>query len=294
MSGGIKTLELNNEDARKCLAAQCHVGAKNCKYQMRQYVYKRTQAGSHVFNVQKMWEKIQLAARIIVAIENPADVCAVSADEQGQRGIIKFAKFTGSSQQTGRFSPGTFTNHSQRGYREPRLLVVTNPSIDHQAVREASYVNIPVIALCDVDTDLKYIDVVIPVNNKGANSIGLVWWFLTREVLRLRKSISRNKDWEIMPDLFFYRSKEAIEKQEQDEKAKENELAAEQHHTEMFQDDKQFDDQVMDQPMEDWAAPVETQAADWATEQGATVTGTGNDWATEPAGGMPAGTSAGW
>jgi len=284
MSGGVKALELNNEDARKCLAAQVHTGAKNCKYQMRQYIYKRAQSGAHIFNLQKVWEKINLAARIIVAIENPADVCVVSSKEQGQRGIIKFAKFTGSSQCTGRFSPGTFTNHSQMGFREPRLLIVTDPIVDHQAVREASYVNIPVIALCDCDNDLKYIDVAIPANNKGSNAIGLIWWFLTREVLRLRGSISRSQDWEIMPDLFFFRSREDIEKQEEAEQKKEQERDMVQN--DAFPEDKQFDEPMMDAQLDEpWNQPQE-QAADWATEtaQAPLATTTTNDWATEATG----------
>merc|ERR1711963_923181 len=41
-----------------------------------------------------------------------------------------------------------------------------------------------------------------------------MWWFLAREVLRLRGSISRDMPWEVMPDLFFYRDPEEAEKEE--------------------------------------------------------------------------------
>ena len=55
----------------------------------------------------------------------------------------------------GRFTPGTFTNQIQAAFREPRLLVVTDPRADHQPLTEVSYVNLPTIALCNTDSPLR-------------------------------------------------------------------------------------------------------------------------------------------
>merc|ERR1711970_450716 len=134
----------------------------------------------------------------------------------GQRAVLKFAHYTGAIPITGRFTPGAFTNQIQAAFREPRLLVVTDPVTDHQPITEASYVNIPVIAFCNTDSPLRYVDVAVPCNNKGPHSVGLMWWMLAREVLRLRGTISRNLPWEtdVMPDLFFYRDPEEQEKEE--------------------------------------------------------------------------------
>ena len=49
---------------------------------------------------------------------------------------------------------GAFTNQIQKGFEEPRLLIVTDPRTDHQSIKEAAYMNIPVIAICDTDSDL--------------------------------------------------------------------------------------------------------------------------------------------
>ncbi|PKA61448.1 40S ribosomal protein SA [Apostasia shenzhenica] len=212
-----RLLSQKEQDIQLMLAADVHLGTKNCDFQMERYVYKRRSDGIYIINLGKTWEKLELAARVIVAIENPQDIIVQSARPYGQRAVLKFAQYTGAHPIAGRHTPGTFTNQLQTSFNEPRLLILTDPRTDHQPIKESALGNIPTIAFCDTDSPMRYVDIGIPANNKGKHSIGCLFWLLARMVLQMRRTILPGHKWEVMVDLFFYRDPEEAKEQEEAE-----------------------------------------------------------------------------
>jgi small subunit ribosomal protein SAe len=179
---------------------------------------------------------------------------------------LKFAKYIGAEAIVGRFTPGTFTNYITRSFKEPRLIISTDPRTDFQAIKEASYVNIPIISLADTDSLLQFVDVAIPTNNKGKHALGLIYWLLTRQVLRLRGTLEYTQPWDVMVDMFFYRDPEEAEKEAAAAAAAEGETEF------VAQESEWAADIAAEGPAAiagaaDWTA--ETTAADWAEDANA-------------------------
>jgi len=209
-------LTMTEEDVKKIIAAQICCGTQNIREEMRPYIYRRSSESLYIFDIRKFWDKLILAARVLVAIDSPGDICVISERQYGKRAVLKFANFTGAMAMAGKYTPGTFTNQITKKFCEPRILVCQSPVGEHQAITEASYMNIPVIAFCNSDSHLKNVDIAIPCNTNGKEAIGTCWWMLCRQLLKLRGKIPAQLEWEVMPDLFFYRDLDEMEEQEQD------------------------------------------------------------------------------
>ncbi|MBI5061330.1 MAG: 30S ribosomal protein S2 [Candidatus Aenigmarchaeota archaeon] len=169
----------------KYLSAGVHIGMTFKTAGMKRFIYKIRPNGLAVLNIGLLDKRIEYAANMIA---NSNSTLIISRKEVGWEPAKKFAESIGGRYMTGRFMPGSLTNPAFEDFFEPDLVIVVDPSVDRQAIKEAVSMRIPVIALTDTYNDIAYIDLILPSNNKGKKSIALVLWAIAREVAKLKKA----------------------------------------------------------------------------------------------------------
>jgi small subunit ribosomal protein S2 len=183
------------------LTCGVHIGTKQKSKDMEPYVHKVREDGLRILDVNMTSEKIVKAANFLKEYD-PNDVLVVSARQYGWKPAKKFADTCGFNCIAGRFTPGRLTNPEMRYFIEPKIIILTDPAADAQAHREAININIPVIAMCDSNNLTTNVDIVIPGNNKGRRSLALIYWLLSREILRTRGELGVDDDLEETVDDF--------------------------------------------------------------------------------------------
>jgi small subunit ribosomal protein S2 len=175
------------------LSAGVHIGTRMRTKDMEPFIYRVRADGLFVLDVKKTDERIRVAAKFLARFE-PSKVAAVAGRLYGHSPVEKFCQVTGSTPIVGRFIPGMLSNPLYPDRFEPSVIIVSDPKADVQAVKEASTLGIPVVALCSTDNDFSYVDLVIPTNNKGRRALAVIYWLLARQILRERGEIPPDGD----------------------------------------------------------------------------------------------------
>lgn len=176
------------------LKAGIHIGTKFRTKYMEPFIYKTRPDGLSVLNLKKIDERIRTAAKMLSRYE-PEDIMVVSRRENGWKALKAMHKLTGIRVFAGRYLPGILTNPALDTYTEAKILLVTDAWPDRNAIADAIRVGVPVVALCDTNNQANNIDLVLPCNNKGKKSLGLLFWIITREYMKAKKIIKNDAEF---------------------------------------------------------------------------------------------------
>jgi small subunit ribosomal protein S2 len=183
------------------LTSGVHIGTQQKSADMKEFIFKVRTDGLYVLDVKKTDERLRIAAKFLSRFD-PQRILVVSARQYGQKPAKVFGKSIGAMIVAGRFVPGSLTNPILPKFVEPEVLFVTDPAADEQALKEALNVGIPIVGVCDANNETKYVDLVIPSNNKGRRALATIYWLLTREVLKARGSLASDDDFKMTVEEF--------------------------------------------------------------------------------------------
>ena len=177
---------------KKILSTGIRVGTQVKTKFMKPYITKASPEGLYMIDLDITLERIKVAAKFIIRVDIEK-VIVCSAREYAITPIEKFCEVTGAIQMLGRFMPGTLTNPSLPYYIEPKLLIISDPQVDSQAITEATNAGIPVIGVSNTDNITSKVDLVIPANNRGRKSLATIYWLLAHDILVERGELKEDE-----------------------------------------------------------------------------------------------------
>jgi small subunit ribosomal protein S2 len=180
-------------ESNEYLKSGIHIGTKFKTKYMADFIYKTRPDGLSVLNLKKIDERIKIAINFLSHYE-PEDILIVCRRENGWKGLNKLRDLTGIKVISGRYPPGILTNPNLKTFTEPKVIMVADPWPDKNAVEDANKIGIPVIALCDTNNQSNNLDLVVPCNNKGKKSVGLVYYLIAREYMQNKGMLKGNEE----------------------------------------------------------------------------------------------------
>jgi small subunit ribosomal protein S2 len=186
---------------KKVLSTGIRVGTQVKTKFMTPFITKASPEGLYMLDLDITLEKIKTAAKFINRVgTDKLIVC--SGRQYANTPIEKFCEMLDTKKLLGRFLPGTLTNPSLPYYIEPKLVLISDPQVDEQAMIEATNAGIPIIGISNTDNITSKLDVIIPANNRGRKALATVYWLLVRQILIERGELKEDESMKYEIDDF--------------------------------------------------------------------------------------------
>lgn len=170
-------------DQTEYLEVGIHIGTKTKTPGMKKFIYKIREDGLYLLDISTIDSRIRDAVKLL-AMYDPKNIVVTASRVYAMAAASKFAEIIGAKFLKGRVMPGIMTNPNRKDFIEPSIILISDTRNERQAIREASKIDIPVIALSDTDNWVKFVDLIIPCNNRGRRSLALIYFLLAREFLK--------------------------------------------------------------------------------------------------------------
>jgi small subunit ribosomal protein S2 len=174
------------------LASGICFGAKTKTKDTKEFIYKTRPDGLTILNLKKIDERIRIVARFLARNKN---ILISTRKKIAKEAVEKFAEIVNGKAFVGRFLPGTLTNPNSEYFYEADVVFITDPLTDKRALQEAVKARVPIVAICNTSNETKYVDLVIPANNRGRKSLAMIFYLLAREILKERGEIKSDEEF---------------------------------------------------------------------------------------------------
>ena len=168
-------------DREDYLANGVHIGTKAQNKDMEKYIFHVKKNQLAILDLNQTDERIRKAGKFLARYD-PEEILVVGRKEETEKPIEMFSEAVRTDIIQGRFMPGTLTNPQSDSFKEPEVIIVSDPEEDAQAIDEAVDAKIPVVAIVDSENSLEDIDVAIPANNKGGSALSTVYFLIAQQM----------------------------------------------------------------------------------------------------------------
>lgn len=168
-----------------------HLGTRVITPDMKKFVYRRRADSIGVLNTSLIDEHIKRAIDFMSKY-SPEEVVLICKRESGWQAAVLFSKATGIKVFTKKYPAGMMTNTQLEAFYEPELVIVTDPWVDRNSLNDALKTGKKILMLADTNNFIKKADHIIPCNNKGGKSLGLVYYLLAKGYIEKRKLADDN------------------------------------------------------------------------------------------------------